>query len=57
MERTVLLQAETIRDSVRAWRNAPHIARVRAPEAARPDRTEAARPADAVPATAAAAAG
>lgn len=55
MERTVLLQAETIRDSVRAWRYAPHIARVRAPEAARPDRTEAARSADAVPATAAAA--
>src|SRR6185437_7743156 len=55
MERTVLLQAETIRDSVRAWRNAPHIARARAPEAARPDRTEAVRPADAVPATAAAA--
>jgi pyruvate/2-oxoglutarate dehydrogenase complex dihydrolipoamide acyltransferase (E2) component len=55
MERTVLLQPETIRDSVRAWRYGPHIARVRAPEAAQPARTEAARSADAVPATAAAA--
>jgi pyruvate/2-oxoglutarate/acetoin dehydrogenase E1 component/pyruvate/2-oxoglutarate dehydrogenase complex dihydrolipoamide acyltransferase (E2) component len=55
LERTVLLQPETIRDSVRAWRYAPHIAGVRAPEAAQPARTEAARSADAVPATAAAA--
>jgi pyruvate/2-oxoglutarate/acetoin dehydrogenase E1 component/pyruvate/2-oxoglutarate dehydrogenase complex dihydrolipoamide acyltransferase (E2) component len=56
LERRVLLQAETIRDSVRAWRRVPPDGKAMKPAATQPAQPEAPRPADAAPTTAAAAA-